>query len=230
MVIKKSVRPRAIKKRATKSAALVDPPRRRKAFRPRTLIGVSLVLASLGGVWFVVSETNQLEPYLVARTDVPAHTVVDSIEFDVIYLASPGAEMDYLTPDSLPSVANLSVMTALPAGSLVAFGMLDQPLPEDTTTFTVRLGIGGAPWLVPGARVEVWVAAPLEDQAFSVPVVVSPRALVMGVRSDDGFAADPTQVSVDVVVHRREIAELIHAAANNYSIQLSPAPAEVHQR
>jgi hypothetical protein len=52
--------------------------------------------------------------------------------------------------------------------------------------------------------------------------VAGPRATITGVRVDEGFAADTTRVTVDLMVGRRELPALIHARANDYSIQVSP--------
>jgi hypothetical protein len=189
----------------------------------RRVVGAVLVVAASAGVWWVVDRTNHLEPYLITVHDVAAGAAVGEIDFEVAYLSAPGTTLHYLRPGDTDALATSVLDTALPAGSLVDHRMVGVAPPADTTTFTVELGIGGAPWLVPGARVEVWVAAPLEDQEFSVPLVTSPQAIVTGVRSDDGFAADASQVSVDLLVPRREIGALIHAQANNYNIQLSPS-------
>jgi hypothetical protein len=188
----------------------------------RIPLGLAILALSLGGVWWVVEEMNHLEPYLVTVADAPAGSSLEAIEFSEVYLASPGTTLPFLQPGDEFAGSERQLSSALPAGSIVHEGLLQTPPPADTTVFTVTLDIGGAPWLVPGARVEVWVAPPLADQAFSVPVVVAPRATITGVRVDEGFAADTTRVTVDLMVGRRELPALIHARANDYSIQVSP--------
>lgn len=191
----------------------------------RIPLGLAMVALSVGGVWWVVDEMNTLEPYLIATADVVAGTPLSEIPFEEVLLSSPGHSLDVLRPGDETLDADRTVVADIPAGSLISRGHVQVPPPANTTTFTATLDVGGAPWLVPGAHVEVWVAAPLPDQSFSVPVVIAPRALVVGVRMDEGFAADNTQVTVDVQVNRRELPSLIHARANDYSIQVSPVVA-----
>lgn len=221
-MIKRSPGQAQPQKKAATAPAPAKPVRRRKTISPRILVGWTLVAGSVAGVWWVVTETNHLRPYLVTVSEVAAGTPVGDVSFEVVYLASPGSTLDYLTPDTIGAVSTHTLDHALPAGSLVNVASVSEPVPDDTTTFTTTLAIGGAPWLQPGARVEVWVAAPLADQGYSVPTVVSPAALITGVRVDEGFAADASQVTVDLRVHHREVAKLIHASANDYSIQVSP--------
>lgn len=189
----------------------------------RALVGLGLVASSIAGVWWVIHETNDLRPYLVTTEDIPAGTTVSDIAFDVSYLATPGERFDYLTPDVVDHYGHYILDHPLPAHSLVNSATLTLPIPDNTTLFTTDLPVGGAPWLVPGAVVDVWVAAPLDNQGFSAPAVVAAGAVVAGVRADDGFAADSSVVAVDLRVLHRDIAKLIHASANNYSIQVSLA-------
>lgn len=193
----------------------------------RRSVGAALIVIAGAGAWWVVQETNHLEPYLLTVSSVPAGTRVSDIEFELAYLSAPGVSLPYLSPDTKEALSEKTIDVALPAGSLIDQRMVGTPPPADSTTFTIELDIGGAPWLMAGEWVEIWVAAPLEDQDFSVPVVSSPRALVTGVRIDDGFAADSSRVTVDLLVPRRSIASLIHAKANDYSIQLSPVSTPV---
>lgn len=190
---------------------------------PRMLVGLALMGLSLTGVWWVVTETSTLRPYLVASAPIDAGQQVSQAAFDVVYLASPGVSFDYLTPDEVAALGGHVITQPVPAGALISTSLLAAAEPDDTTVFTTELTIGGAPWLVPGVTVDVWVAAPLENQAYSVPVVAAAGVVVSGVRADDGFAADASVVDVDLRVHYRDIAPLIHAQANNYSIQVSPA-------
>jgi len=220
----------------TRSESQENPrPKKRGPFRRRLPVarslrrsaGAALIVIAGRGAWWVVQETNHLEPYVLTVSPVPAGTKVSDIEFELAYLSAPGVSLPYISPVTKDALGHLTTDVALPAGSLVDQRMVGTPPPADTTTFTVELDIGGAPWLVAGEWVEIWVAAPLKDQDFSVPVVSSPRALVTGVRVDEGFAADSSRVTVDLLVPRRGIASLIHAKANGYSIQLSPVSTTV---
>ncbi len=192
----------------------------------RIPLGLTVVAVSVGGVWWVINDMNTLEPYLVTQSDVVAGTPLRDIAFEEVFLSSPGRTLELLKPGDEALGTDRTVATDIPAGAFLSHSQLTVPPPTDSTTFTTTLDLGGAPWLKPGAAVEVWVAAPLPDQSFSVPLVIAPHAVIVGVRMDEGFAADSTQVTVDLQVNRRELPSLIHARANDYSIQVSPVVAE----
>ena len=211
--------------KATKKSRLTRVLPRMRRPSARIPLGLAVVALSVGGVWWVVNEMNTLEPYLVTQSDVVAGTPLKDIAFEEVLLSSPGRVLEVLRPGDEEVDPHRTVTADMPRGSFLAQEQLRVAPPADSTTFTATLDIGGAPWLVPGARVEVWVAAPLSDQSFSVPVVVAPQAVIAGVRMDEGFAADSTRVTVDLQVNRRERPSLIHARANDYSIQVSPVVA-----
>jgi hypothetical protein len=209
-------------KKGTKKSTFTRMLPRMRRPSARIPLGLAVVALSVGGVWWVVDDMNTFEPYLVTQGDVVSGTALKDIVFEEILLSSPGRELGVLRPGDELVDPHRIVTADLPAGSFLSQEQLRVAPPADSTTFTTTLDIGGAPWLVRGAHVEVWVAAPLSDQSFSVPVVVAPQSVVVGVRMDEGFAADSTRVTVDLQVNRREIPSLIHAQANDYSIQVSP--------
>lgn len=184
--------------------------------------GLALVAGSVTGVWVIVHEASSFEEYLVTTEPVLAGTPVSQVQWDLVPMGSAGRQLGFLSPEELEPTDQRVLRTDLPAGAPVLADQLRAEVPTDYTTFTTTIGVGGAPWLFPGATVEIWTSPPQADQTFSPPVVSSPLALVSGVRVEEGFAADSSIATVDLVVHRRELPELIHARANGFDIQLSP--------
>ena len=86
----------------------------------------------------------------------------------------------------------------------------------------MALHAAGAPWLVPGARVDVWMSPAIEQGLFGPPRIVAHHAVVAGVRSEEGFAADPSVVNVDIRVVRRDAPAIIGALANSFPLHLTP--------
>jgi len=45
----------------------------------------------------------------------------------------------------------------------------------------------------------------------------------VALRQEEGFAANPSIIDVDVEVASRDIAQLVHASANGFDIRLTPS-------
>ena len=189
----------------------------------RLVLGLAVVAISMGGVWWIVDSTNQLRPYLVTTTPLVSGDAFESAGMDVVYLASPSGDLGLIAPQRSEEFRGQVAAMEIPAGTVLLSSHFGAEQSRDHTSFSVRVDIGGARWLAPGRDVDVWVSAPMENQQFSVPEVASARARILETRSDEGFAANPDIVRVDLEVSRRDLAALVHARANAFDIQLSPS-------
>ncbi|HAJ17812.1 MAG TPA: hypothetical protein DCL57_06900, partial [Microbacterium sp.] len=83
----------------------------------RFLVGVVLVLASVGGVWFIVSSARQTEPvYVAVRAIVPGEPVA-AADLAVVDVALGVASNAYLRADDLGE--GLVAARTVSAGELV---------------------------------------------------------------------------------------------------------------
>lgn len=192
----------------------------------RLIVGIAIVAVSLGGVWWVVDSTSQLEPYVVTVDDVVPGGLVEDIDTEVVYLANPGNSVALLRPSQWEQLEGLVARGPIPAGSLLQATWFDQPVPSDDSIFRVEVDIGGASWLTPGAVVDIWVSAPMENQRFSLPMIEAAGAQVLTTTYQEGFAANPEVVLVDIGLNQRDLPALIHARANDFDIQLTPSTAD----
>ena len=188
----------------------------------RLVVGIALVVAGVAGTLGVVWSMDATTPYLVTTRDILPGETVSAEDLTTIDLHVRQGSLPYLTADHQLTTVGQVALTPLSSGSLVASNALTDQLASDTTTVTVSLGIGGAPWLVPGARVDVWVSPAASDGQFGPPRVVARGAVVAGVRTDEGFAVDPSVVSVDIRVVYRDVALILDAVANGFPLSLSP--------
>lgn len=192
----------------------------------RLFVGVAIVAGSLGGVWWVVNSTSQLEPFVVTVNEVVQGHPVEDIDTEVVYLANPGNAVALIRPPQWEQLEGLVARGPIPAGSLLQTTWFDQPMPSDDSVFRVEVDIGGANWLTPGAVVDIWVSAPIENQRFSLPMVEAAGARVLATTYQEGFAANPEVVLVDIGLNQRDLPALIHARANDFDIQLTPSTAD----
>ena len=196
---------------------------KRRWFRhTRLLVGVLLVAGSATAGWFLLSEAQRSEPYLVIASDIAKGHVVTAENVEEVFLGGEASAIGLVRPTELEQFADYVAVTDLVAGDVLRRSDLELPLPTDSTRFSVEVDTGGADWLARGTVVEVWVSPETGDQQFSVPYVAAPSARIVAVRADEGFAANPALVRVDLEVGRRDLPELVHARANGFDIQLSP--------
>ena len=188
----------------------------------RLLVGVALVSGSAATGWFLLAEAQRSEPYLVIATNIAKGQPATEEAVDEVLLGGAAEEIGLVRPEELDQYADYVAVTDLVAGDVLRRSDLERPVPTDSTRFSVEVDTGGADWLSRGTVVEVWVSPATADQQFSVPYVASPSARIVAVHADEGFAANPALVRVDLEVGRRDLPELVHARANGFDIQLSP--------
>ena len=189
----------------------------------RLVAGLSLVIISVAGVWWVVESSHQLEAYLVAGEDIVPGQAFDETSLQVVYLATPSGSPGLISEAELSEWSGSVARVDIPQGSLVLDSTFGPAPVTNETAFSVQVDIGVVEWLAAGRLVDVWVSPPREDQQFSVPAVAAPGARIVQTRSQEGFASNPDIVRVDLVVDRRDLPGLVHARANGFNIQLSPA-------
>lgn len=188
----------------------------------RLVLGLGIVGISVGAVWWVVGSVNTLEPYLITTQDVSQGQKLADVATQTVYLGTPSGNPGLLTPAFLEDHGGLIAGASFPGGSVLLESHFVEPTPRDHSAFSVQVASGGASWLDTGQYVEVWISAPMENQQFAIPVVAAPAARIVAIRAEEGFAANPEVVRVDLAVGRRDLPALIHASANGFDIQLSP--------
>jgi len=189
----------------------------------RLAAGLSVIIFAIAGVWWVVESTNRLEAYLVAGADIAEGQAIESAALDEVYLATPGGNPGLATPSDADAWSGYVAASDIAAGSILLTDSFEPPPVTNETSFSVQVTIGATEWLVRGQHVDVWVSPPRDDQQFSVPSVAAPAARIVAIRQQEGFAADPDVLRVDLMVDSRDLPTLIHARANGFDIQLSPS-------
>lgn len=200
---------------------------RSRAHRPffgdlRFVIGVVLVVASIAGVWLLVSASRQTAPVLQAtRTVLPGETI-SSAELQVVEVGLGSLADAYLAPQSLEPGA--IAMRTLAAGELVPLTAVGDG--EDLRTTSVVISSTAVPADVsPGTPVELWHAPPLEDgRSFEEPRILVADAVVADVAEDEGMLAG-SRTDVEIVVDRADIADVLAAVNGGDAISLVPTGA-----
>ncbi len=151
----------------------------------RFLLGILLVVASIAGVWFVVSASRQTVPAFAAgRTIVPGEAISDD-DLRLVDVALGQVGDAYLTPDAL--VDGLVATRTIESGELVPHSAVGEAAAVRTTSVVLRSAVDVPGSVQAGSVVEVWAAPLIERGAYDVPRILVADATVVSVTLDDSM-------------------------------------------
>ena len=185
----------------------------------RFLVGVVLVLASVGGVWFIVSSARQTDPvYVAVRAIVPGEPVA-AADLAVVDVALGVASNAYLRADDLGE--GFVAARTVSAGELVPADALVTDDSTRSTTVVVRSAAEVPGSVVAGSTVELWAAPRLDQSRFDTPRILVADATVVSVTRDDSPLAGGT-AAVELVIPRADVAAALAAIADGSALSVIP--------
>lgn len=200
------------------------PPRHSRAFwaDARFLLGIVLIVGSVAGVWAVVAASSRTAPVLAASHTLVPGTVIGEADVDVVDATLGPATDQYLRPGALEPGA--VVTRVVGRGELIAAAAIESGSAARSTTVVISTAGGVPAEVAVGTTVEIW-ASPLRDRGeYDTPRVLVPSASVRSVaRGESVIGGDET--SVEVVVPRSDVADLLEAIAGSWSLSVVPATA-----
>lgn len=196
-------------------------PRPRRAFwaDARFLIGIALVVASVVGVWFVVSSAARTTPVLQADRTIVQGEPLTSADFQVIEVGLGQLTDDYLAPQDLQS-GQVAART-LSVGELVPVSAVGDADDDRTTTVVVDSTTGIPDDVTAGTVVELWHAPPLDDRSFDTPRILVADVIVAAVVESDGVLS-AGRTTVEVVIDRADVADVLAAITGGSSLSVVP--------
>jgi hypothetical protein len=200
---------------------------RRKVIDPRLVIGIVLVVASVGAVVLLVGNAERTTAvYTAGRSLVPGDVVTaDDLVVTQVRLAESAAR--YLSTEQLPA-AGLVLTRYIDQGELLPVSALGRTDGQDVTTIVIPLAASLPEQVGVGSVVDLWSAQALDRGAYGAPVVLADDALVTGIRESDSMIAGAQNQVVEVQIPRALTARVLEAVANQASLALIPTsqPAE----
>jgi len=195
--------------------------RRSLRFDPRLAIGVGLVVASVAGVYAVVSAADRsILVYAAAATVNPGDRIyADDLQPTSVRLGEVAGR--YLVPDDVPS-DGLLVTRSVAAGELVPASAVGSAASIRFASVVVTVSGQLSKTIEPGVVVDVWSAVETDHGVFGPPVVLVGSATVVRVVESGGLIADGRGGGVEVLVPRGRIARVLEAVANGDVISLVP--------
>ncbi|WP_456285827.1 SAF domain-containing protein [Microbacterium sp. JZ70] len=202
-------------------AALAPVPRRRRVFwgDARFFIGLALIVASIAGVWWVVSAARQTAPVLAAETTIVPGEAVTAGDLAVVDVALGGAEDAYLAPHELAE--GYVATRTIEAGELVPSSAVTPADEAAVTTVVVESAVDVPSSVGEGTAVELWAAPLLEQGVYDEPRILVADATVAAVLRDDAVMG-AAGASIELVIDRARVADVLAAVSSGTALSAVP--------
>jgi len=185
----------------------------------RFVLGILLVVASVVGVWFVVSASRQTVPAFAAnRTIVPGEAISgDDVRLVDVSLGQVGEA--YLASDALAD--GLVATRTIESGELVPRTAVGDATSVRTTSVVLRSAVDVPGSVAAGSVVEVWAAPLLERGDYDAPRILVADATVVSVTRDDSMIGGGS-AALELVIPRADVAATLAAIADQSALSVVP--------
>lgn len=199
----------------------VDTGRRHRAFwaDARFLLGILLIVASVAGVWFVVSAARQTVPVYVADRTIVSGDVITPEHVRVAEVALGSLGEGYLDPQSLQE--GMVATRTIASDELVPRSAVEPADAARTTAVVLRSSVDVPTSVVPGSVVEVWAAPLLEPGTYDVPRILVGDATVASVDHDESMMGGGA-AALEIVIPRADVAAVLAAMSDESALSVVP--------
>lgn len=198
-------------------------------FDPRLAIGIVLVLASVAGVYAVITATDRSVLVLAATSALNPGDRVHRSDLVATSVRLGEAAGRYLEASDVPEEGVL-VTRSVSAGELVPASAVGQAASVRVASIVVTVNGQLSKSIIPGAVVDLWSAAVVDDRHFGPPAVLVGSATVVRVVEESGIIADNRGRAVEVLVPRSRIARVLEALDQGDAISLVPVSIPMSRR
>lgn len=189
----------------------------------RFVVGIALVLASIAGVWSLVTASDHSSPVLQARTTVVRGEVLRAADFEEVDVSLGPLTDEYLAPSQL--VPGQIAARTLTEGELVPRSAATSAEDGRTTTVVIKSSVGIPEDVQAGTEVEVWQAPLGEDgRTFEDPRILVGDVVVRTVLEPDGLLAEGA-AELEIVIDRGNVADVLAAVTGGAALSVVPVGA-----
>lgn len=186
----------------------------------RFVLGILLVVASIAGVWFVVTAARQTVPVFAAARTIVAGTALSGDDVRVVEVALGQMGDAYLAPESLEE--GLVATRTIPSGELVPQSAVGDASAATVTTVVLRSAVDVPGSVEPGSVVEVWSAPLIERGRYDTPRILVADATVVAVTRDDSMIGGGS-AALEVVIPRADVAATLAAMSDESALSVVPS-------
>ncbi|MHA7987211.1 SAF domain-containing protein [Rathayibacter sp. CAU 1779] len=190
---------------------------------PRFAVGIVLIVASVVGVWALLSVQNRTVRVYVARSTLVEGDVVHADDLTVASVRVPASDR-YLAEGALP--ADAVVTRSVREGELVPAKAVSNTVQARLTSVVVTASGPVAASVNAGSTADVWAAHTASDKNYAPPLVLVSGAVVVSVSRDDALVSGRSSVSVELRVPASRVAAVLQAIADGEAISVVPTSAD----
>ncbi|TFC94089.1 MULTISPECIES: hypothetical protein [Cryobacterium] len=195
--------------------------RRRFWFDPRFAIGLGLVVAAVGGVYLIVSGSDQTTAVFAARSALAVGDRVEVGDLVATQVRLGGTGDLYVTPDRLPD-DGLVVTRTIAAGELVPASAVGRSSGTKTTSVVVELTSALPANIGPGVTVDLWAARKTDQNTYGPPTVLVGQASVVLLLEPTGLSVGTGVRALELLVPKDNVAEVLESIANRDALAVVP--------
>ncbi len=188
---------------------------------PRFIVGILLIIASIVGVWLVVSSADRTTPVYLARSTLSVGDVVRDGDLLLTNVRLGDADSRYVADGSIPDDGLIVLRTVL-KGELLPQSAVGTEKSVAVSAIVVSSTSALAESVEAGSLIDVWSAKLQDDGAFGPPTVMVAGAAVVRVIEQQGLVAGGGE-DVEVLVPTGKVAAVLAAIAGGDAIAVVPA-------
>ncbi|WP_149084950.1 MULTISPECIES: SAF domain-containing protein [Microbacterium] len=189
----------------------------------RFVVGIALVVASIAGVWYVVTASDQASPVLQARRTIARGEILSPADFQAVDVSLGPVAEDYLGPAQLE--AGQIAARTLTKGELVPRAAATAAEDGTTTTVVVESSVGIPEDVETGTEVEIWQAPLREDgRTYDDPRILVGDVVVRAVLEPEGLLADGA-AELEIVIERSDVPAVLAAVTGGAALSVVPVGA-----
>lgn len=185
---------------------------------PRLLLGILLVLASVAGVVGLVRAAETSTVLYAAKEDISVGQTVSLDQLVSVEARLGSAEGRYIREGEIP--LGRIALQRVAKGDLVPASILGAPESLDRSPVSINVQEPLPAEVVPGSRVDIWIAPPDGRNGFAEPRLAIPAAEVSHLQAEAAGLGGPRETVVHVLVGSERLPQLLGAQANKARISV----------
>lgn len=189
---------------------------------PRLIVGIVLVVASVLMGALLVSRLSETTPVLIAKGPIAPGDPLDAETLTTVELRLGDQQELYVgSLDAVPEGAVAG--RAVQAGEMLPVSAVGQPEDVALRPVVIPVDASVAESVVPGATVELWHTSPApQDGGSGEARLLVEEAIVR--RVDEGSSLGMRSMSVEVLVPRESVAEVLQVLAEEERLDVIGVP------